>query len=71
MKQLCALFAVVGWMVSGCGPADGSEATEADVGAVEQHLTPCLSECYGGCSGTAADVLQCRSDCRQYVCAGQ
>ncbi|WNG62041.1 hypothetical protein F0U59_50580 [Archangium gephyra] len=72
MKHVFVALAAVVMLVSGCGPAEGTEEMGTESSSVEQKLTPCLSDCYGYCSSTSttsAEVMACRADCR-VACEG-
>ena len=73
MKHVFVALAAVGLLVSGCGPAEGSEETGTENGAVEQQATRCISACWGNCSKistTPMEYSECRLGCDE-ACAGE
>ncbi|MCY1045662.1 hypothetical protein OV208_30380 [Corallococcus sp. bb12-1] len=69
MRHVFVALAAMGLLATGCGSSAGSEDSMLDTGSVKQELTPCMANCYAGCTGGTVPVNQCKAECRA-ECAG-
>ena len=69
MRHVFVALAAMGLLATGCGSSEGREDSRLETGEVKQEITPCLANCYAGCTGSTVPVTQCKAECRS-ECAG-